>query len=181
MILRPIQAFARLTMNIYLLRHGIALAQDDPSVSHDRERPLTQKGVKRIRKAAKGLLRLAVPFDAVLTSPVLRARQTAEIVVSTLGIEALLEEVSGLAPQSTVEHLMSCLTRYQDRQQLLLVGHEPLLSRTAAYLLGGKPPEHPALMFKKGSLCHLEIDSVASGALGKLHFLLTPKQLRSLA
>lgn len=169
-------------MDLYLLRHGIALAQDDPSVSHDRERPLSHKGVKRMRKAARGMLRLEVPFDAVLTSPLLRARQTAEIVVATLGIEALLEEISELAPESSVEHLVFGLTRYQDRKHLLLVGHEPLLSETAAsFLSGGKQTRPLKLAFKKGSLCHIEIESLTSPAAGKLHSLLTPKQLRSLA
>ncbi len=169
-------------MNLYLLRHGIALAQDDPSVSHDRERPLTHKGVKRLRKAAKGLLRLEVPFDAVLTSPLLRSRQTAEIVVATLGIDALLEEISGLAPESSVEHLIFGLTRYQDRKHVLLVGHEPLLSDAAAsFLSSGKQTRHLNLAFKKGSLCHIEIESLTSTAPGQLHSLLTPKQLRLLA
>jgi phosphohistidine phosphatase len=168
-------------MNLYLLRHGIALVRTDPSVSDDRERPLSHKGIKRMRKAAKGLLRLAIPFDTVLTSPLLRARQTAEIVVNTLGKEALLEEISGLAPDSTVEHLMSALTSYQDRQHLLLVGHEPLLGELAVYLLKRKHSGHLTLELKKGSLCHIEIASPASDAPGKLRFLLTPKQLRSLA
>ena len=69
-------------MNLYLMRHGIALPQDDPSVASDSERPLSHKGVKRMRKAAKGVRRLDIPFDALLTSPLLRARQTAEIIAS---------------------------------------------------------------------------------------------------
>jgi Phosphohistidine phosphatase SixA len=60
-------------MNLYLMRHGIALTRDDPSVAHDAERPLTGKGVKRMRKAAKGLRELAIRFDSILTSP-FRAR-----------------------------------------------------------------------------------------------------------
>lgn len=167
-------------MNLYFMRHGIALDQDDPSVTRDRERPLSRKGTKRIRRAAQGLRRLDIPFDALLTSPSLRARQSAEIVATTLGIQPLLEEISGLAPESTVEHLLFGLTRYQDRQHLLLVGHEPLLSDTAASLLRGKQPGHLIFEFKKGSFCHIEIESLASGAPGKLHCLLTPKQLRSL-
>ena len=71
-------------MNLYLMRHGIALTRDDPSVAHDAERPLTGKGVKRMRKAAKGLRELAIRFDSILTSPLSRARQTADIVASTL-------------------------------------------------------------------------------------------------
>jgi phosphohistidine phosphatase len=168
-------------MNLYLMRHGIALPQDDPSVTHDAERPLTSKGVKRMRKAAKGVRQLNIPFDAVLTSPALRARQTAEIVAAALNIEARLEEISGLAPESTVEHLMFGLTRYQDRAHVLLVGHEPLLSDTAAYLLGGKKPANVTIDFKKGALCRIEIDSLPATSPGKLHWLLTPKQLRLLA
>ncbi|MGE5217550.1 MAG: phosphohistidine phosphatase SixA [Chloroflexota bacterium] len=167
-------------MNLYFMRHGIALDRDDPSVGHDRERPLSQKGVKRMRKISRGLRQLDIPFDAVLTSPLLRARQTAEIVTATLEIQPLLEEISGLAPESTVEHLLLGLNRYQDRQHLLLVGHEPLLSDTAASLLGWKQAGHITLEFKKGSFCHIEVNSLSSGTPGKLRCLLTPKQLRAL-
>ena len=123
-------------MNLYLMRHGIALTRDDPSVAHDAERPLTGKGMKRMRKAAKGLRELDIPFDSILTSPLVRARQTADIVASALGMESKLEEISGLAPESTVEHLMFGLTRYQDRQHVLMVGHEPLLSEYGGLFAG---------------------------------------------
>jgi phosphohistidine phosphatase len=168
-------------MNIYLMRHGIAAARDDASVKYDGERPLTAKGTKRMRKAAKGILRLAVPFDCVLTSPLLRARQTAEVLARALAIEDRLEEISGLSPESTVEHLLFGLTRYQDRKHLLLVGHEPLLSSFAAYLLGGQQPINVSLDFKKGSLCYIETETLTVGSPAKLHWLLTPKQLRWLA
>ena len=88
-----------------------------------------------MRKAAKGILRLAVPFDCLLTSPLLRARQTAEVLARALAIEDRLEEISGLSPESTVEHLLFGLARYQDRKHLLMVGHEPLLSNTALIVL----------------------------------------------
>lgn len=167
-------------MNLYLMRHGIALPQDDPSVASDGERPLSHKGVKRMRKAAKGVRRLDIPFDALLTSPLLRARQTAEIIASTLGMEDRLEEISGLAPESTVEHLMFGLTRYQDREHLLLVGHEPLLSETLSYLLRGRQTSPLDVDLKKASLCRIEIDALPPTSPGKLHWLLTPKQLRAL-
>lgn len=134
-----------------------------------------------MHKLAKRLMWLDMPCDAVLTTPLLRPRQTAEIVVNTLGIEPPLEEISGLAPDSTVEKLMVGLTSYQDRQRVLLVGHQPLLSKGAAYLLSGKRPGRLTLDLKKGSLCHIEMEPLASEALGKLPCLLTPKQLRSLA
>jgi phosphohistidine phosphatase len=167
------------TMNLYLMRHGIAAAKEDASVKHDGERPLTDKGIKRMRKAAKGVSRLGIAFDCVLTSPLLRARQTAEIVCRTLGIEDRLEEISALAPESTVEHLLFGLTRYQDREHLLLVGHEPLLSGFTVYLLGGQKPVNLKLDFKKGCLCRIETE-LSAGNPATLHWLLTPKQLRSL-
>lgn len=165
-------------MNLYLMRHGIAAARDDASVKHDGERPLTAKGVKLMRKGAKGMLRLAIPFDSVLTSPLPRARQTAEIVARILGIEDRFEEISALAPESTVEHLVLGLTRYQGRQHLLLVGHEPLLSSFAVYLLGGQRAINLSLEFKKGCLCRIETETLSTGVPAKLHWLLTPKQLR---
>ena len=86
-------------MNLYLMRHGIAVAAGDPSITQDSQRPLTNKGIKRIRRAARGLRRLGIDFDIILTSPILRARQTADIVAATLGLGVAPEEISGLAPR----------------------------------------------------------------------------------
>ena len=164
-------------MNLYLMRHGIAVPQDDPSVANDSERPLSQKGIKRMHKAAKGVRRLNIPFDALLTSPLLRARQT-EIVASALAIEDRLEEISGLAPESTIELLMFGLTRYQDREHILLVGHEPLLSDALTYLLSGRQSAAFHIDLKKASLCWVEVDTLPNPDPARLHWLLTPKQLR---
>lgn len=165
-------------MNLYLMRHGTAVAADDPTMTHDSERPLTGKGVRRMRRAARGLGRLDIPFDGILTSPVLRARQSAEIVAAALGLESCLEEVSGLAPESTVERLLSDLARFHDRQHLLLVGHEPLLSKTIGSLLcGGSGME---IDLRKGSLCRIEIDGLPPSSPAILHWHLAPKQLRLL-
>jgi phosphohistidine phosphatase len=168
-------------MNLYFMRHGVAVAADDPAVSQDSERSLTNKGVKRMRRAARGLQHLKIPFGVVLTSPVLRARQSAEIVAAALSMEAQLEETSGLAPESTVDHLLFSLTRYQDREHLLLVGHEPLLSRTMASLLCGSSAKIMEIAVRKGSLCRIEIDGMPPKGPGILHWFLTSKQLRLLA
>ena len=169
-------------MNLYLMRHGIALAANDPSVAIDADRPLSPKGIKRTRKIAKGMRRLSLSFDVLLTSPRVRARQTADLVAAALGAEACLEEIAGLSPESTVEVLLLGLIPYQDRGDLLLVGHEPLLSNTLAHLLAGKPSRNALNMeFKKGGLCRIEIDGLPPPGPGKLHWLLTPKQLRCIA
>jgi phosphohistidine phosphatase len=167
-------------MNLYLMRHGIAVTADQPGIESDSERPLTQKGLKRMRRAARGLRRLGISFDVLLTSPLVRAHQTAEIVADTLGLEAQLEEIPELAPQSSVDHLISRLTRFQDKEHILLVGHNPLLSHAASFLIAGKKEISLEIELKKGGLCRIEIDGLPPGTPGTLHWLLTPKQLRQL-
>ena len=167
-------------MNLYLMRHGIAVESDDPAVSHDNQRALTPKGAKRLRRAARGLRHLDISFDGILTSPVLRARQTAEIVAIALGLESRLEEVSGLAPESAVEHLLFGLERYQDRKHLLMVGHQPLLGKTINSLLCGSGGHGLEIDLRKGSLCRIEIDGLPPSSPGILHWHLAPKQLRLL-
>jgi phosphohistidine phosphatase len=166
-------------MNLYFMRHGIAVAADDPAISADADRPLSPKGIKRVRKIAKGMRRLGLSFDALLTSPLPRARQTADAVAAALGAEALVEEISGLSPESAVEHLLFGLARYQDRADVLLVGHEPLLGKTVAHLLAEKSDRSTLnVEFKKGGLCRIEIEALPPPGPGTLHWLLTPKQLR---
>ena len=165
-------------MNIYLLRHGIAVSAEE--TAPDGERPLTAKGIKRMRKAARGLRRLGLDFDAILTSPLARARQTADIVAAALGLESHLTVVEALQPNCSVEELLASLSDYQHRKHLLLVGHEPLLSGTAAFLVTGKKTVALEIALKKGGLCHIEIDSLPPRNPGTLRALLAPKQLRLL-
>jgi phosphohistidine phosphatase len=167
--------------NLYFLRHGIAVASEDEAEGHsDNERPLTAKGVKRMRKASRGLRRLGIPFDGVLTSPLVRARQTAEIVVDTLNLGSILEEISGLAPENSVDHLILSLARFNDRKHLLLVGHQPLLGQTAVFLLSGKHTPSISILLKKGAICRIEVDTLPPTQPGTLHWLFGPKQLRIL-
>jgi phosphohistidine phosphatase len=165
-------------MNLYLLRHGIAAEQS--GMESDGERPLTPKGIKRMRQAAQGLRRLKISFDALLTSPLVRARQTADIVADALGLEGQLEEIPELAPESTVDRLISSLTRFQDKEHLLLVGHNPLLTDASSFLISGKKEISLQIDLKKGGLCCIEIDALPPGTPGTLHWFLKPKQLRRL-
>ena len=167
-------------MNLYLLRHAIALPADESSAGADRDRPLSPKGVKRMRKAAKGIHRLGISFDALLASPLARARQTADLVAGAMDNAAEVEELSSLAPESSLEQLIVDLQRYQDRGDLLLVGHEPSLSNFLSHLLGAKAGRSLHIEFKKGALCRIEIDALAPPGPVKLHWMLTPRQLRLL-
>ena len=133
-----------------------------------------------MRRAARGLRRLGVSFDTLLTSPFVRARQTAEIVAESLGLEDRLEEISELTPESSVDHLISGLIRFQDREHVLLVGHNPLLGNASSFLIAGNKEIRLEIELKKGGLCRIEIDGLPPGIPGTLHWFLTPKQLRQL-
>ena len=167
-------------MNLYVMRHGIALPADDSSAAADAARPLSPKGIKRTRKIAKGIRRLGLSFDVLLASPLTRARQPADLVAAALGSEASVEEMPDLAPDTTVERLLAALTRYGVHADLLLVGHAPVLNETVAHLLSGAKPGRNTLHLelKKGGLCRIEIDGVPPPTPGKLHWFLTPKHLR---
>ena len=164
-------------MDLYLMRHGIAVsAQEAP----DGARSLTDKGRKRIRNAARGLRRINIKFDAILTSPLPRAQETATIVAETLGRESHVSVLETLKPDCSVEELVSGLKDYNSCQNLLLVGHEPLLSDTASFLLTAKKPTTVEITLKKGGLCLIEIDALPPHDPGTLHLLLAPKILRRL-
>lgn len=167
-------------MNLYFMRHGIAVDRAGGGAkSDDSARALTPKGIKRMQKAAKGLLSLSVPFDRILTSPFERARQTAQIVAEALHMQDRLEEIQELRTDQSVQDLLSGLAAYTGAKNILLVGHEPLLSRTVSYLLSGHAGAE--IRLKKGGLCCLEVDGVPPKKSAVLHWALTPKQLRMLA
>ena len=167
-------------MNLYFMRHGIAVDRaDGGKLSNDRERTLTPKGIKRLQKAAKGLVTLSLSFDRILTSPFVRARQTAQIVAEILHTEDRLEEIKELCPDQSVQDLLSSLAAYSDKKNILLIGHEPLLSRTVSFLLSGNAGAE--VRIKKGGLCCLEVKNLPAKGGAILNWALTPKQLRQLA
>ena len=168
-------------MNLYLLRHGIAAAKDDPAFESDSERPLTKKGIKKFRKAARGIERLGISFDAILSSPLVRARQTADLVAEVLGQESCVDEIPALAPDSSPEQLLSELSGVEGKEHVMLVGHEPFLGELAKFLLNRKNDSDGVIPLRKGGICRIDIDAVPPTQPGQLHWLLTPKQLRLIA
>jgi phosphohistidine phosphatase len=168
-------------MNLYLLRHGIAAAKDDPAFESDSERPLTKKGIKKFRKAARGIARLGVSFDAILSSPLVRARQTADIVGEILGQESCVDEIPALAPDSSPEQLLSELSGFEGKEHVMLVGHEPFLGQLVKFLLTRKNDLDVRIALRKGGICCIDIDAVPPTQPGQIHWLLTPKQLRLIA
>jgi phosphohistidine phosphatase len=120
-------------MELYFFRHGIAVDREDPSVDDDRERPLTRDGIRKTYSACEGLARMELKFDQILTSPWLRAVQTARILAEVLEMSDHIEEMAELAGDRSVNDLVAGLARYKTLERVVLVGHQPLLGR-------GRPP-----------------------------------------
>lgn len=166
-------------MNLYLLRHGIAVDRGLPGYEDDSQRPLTPRGAARIHRVAQSIKGLGVKFDLVLSSPYLRAHQTAQIVTSFYGIEEKLRLTENLTPMNPPAALIGEIHEtYADALSVLLVGHEPYLGMMAGMLLAGD--EQVTIAFKKGGLCKFSIDELKYGRCATLEWLLTPKQMLNL-
>jgi phosphohistidine phosphatase len=165
---RPVQ--------IFLVRHAIA-AERGPEWSDDSKRPLTHKGVARMRQVVGGLRALGVRLDLIGTSPLVRARQTADVLVAGLKPTPELSLVSAMAPGHPPAELAAALKTMTVAHGLALVGHEPGLGELAAWMVGART----ALPFKKGGVCLVELPSLARPRDGTLIWMATPRMLRSLA
>jgi phosphohistidine phosphatase len=164
-------------MNLFLLRHGVAVDRDPHSFPDDAHRPLTLKGEDRMRLVCDAMQALELSFDGIIASPFLRARQTAEIVASALGLRRHLQFRDELTPGGDVKALLRFINRMQPApENLLLVGHEPYLSELLSMLICGQPDA--AIDLKKNGLAKLEVtERLKYGRCATLNWLLSPRQL----
>lgn len=160
---------------LYLIRHGLAEARGE-TWPDDSKRPLTEEGMTRLRKQARGLARLGVTVDVVLTSPFVRTRQTAEIIASAFDPRPHLATTDALTPDGTYAAVLADLAKHARRTRLALVGHEPGIGELAARLIGSRHP----IPFKKGAICCIDVDSLPPAGPGALRWFLSPKILRNL-
>jgi phosphohistidine phosphatase len=157
-------------MRLYFLRHGVAVEADEWS-GPDFDRPLTGDGVKLMTREAKTIAALNLELDVILTSPLVRAKQTAAIVAEKLDIADRLIEDERLGAGFGPNRLVDILAEYAGANAILLVGHEPGMSRTIAHLAGGV-----AVDVKKGSLARVDLADPAT-LQGELVWLIPPKVL----
>ena len=160
---------------LYLIRHGLA-AERGQEWPEDAKRPLTEQGMSRLRKEARGLARLGVSIDVVLTSPLVRARQTAEIVAGAFDPHPQVVNLEALAPGGGYQAVLADLEKHSRRARIALVGHEPGIGELAARLIGARHP----IEFKKGAICRIDLETLPPAGPGTLRWFLTPKILRSL-
>jgi phosphohistidine phosphatase len=132
-----------------------------------------------MRRIAKGIQASGLSYDLILSSPYLRAKQTAEIVTQVLSTPEGVMLAETLMPEGNPRQLIEALrTDHRERQDVLLVGHEPYLSRLISTLLTGGP--NLSVVMKRGGLCALDVDTLRFGRCASLISLLSPRQLRRL-
>lgn len=164
-------------MRLCILRH--AQAGDHVEGPADKERHLTALGVERMRRAAAGLQKLGLKFDAILTSPLPRASETAAIVAAAYEADPPPEILAALTVGIPAADAVAALKPFARNEHLMIVGHEPQLSEIASLLLTGAPDRLQSDL-KKGGCLTLEIPSRLSPGTGQLRWMLTQRQLRKL-
>ena len=163
------------SFELYLIRHG--LAEDDGDAwPDDAKRPLTEEGMARLRKIARSLAALDVSLDVVLTSPLVRTRQTAEIIAAAFGPRPAIVAVDALAPGGAHQAVLTELEKHTRKTRIGLVGHEPGIGELAAKLIGMRQP----LEFKKGAVCRIDLSALPPTGPGSLRWFATPRMLRNI-
>lgn len=161
-------------MDLYLLRHAIALERS--SDRHDFDRPLTQEGEQKLRRISRALRVLDLTFDLILSSPFIRARETAEIVAAELALRKKLKFWDALGAGGNPREVIAELRSLKPAPgSLLLVGHEPDLSTLGTLLISGVAGS--SLVLKKAGFCKLTVSSLRAGRCARLDWLLTPRQM----
>jgi phosphohistidine phosphatase len=164
-------------MQLYMVRHGVAVDPSSPLVTSDSQRALTERGRAEMALHARALKRMDIAFEAVLTSPLVRAMQTAEIVCRVLECPERLVVCNELAPGCQARSLGPVLQGYASAKAVALVGHNPDFEDMAGALIGGAGG---AIVFKKGGICRIDLDHLEPHPGGSLIWHLSPKILRLL-
>lgn len=160
---------------IYLVRHAVA-AERGKEWPDDTKRPLTERGIHRFKQEVAGLRRLDVAIQEIISSPLVRAKQTADLLAAGLSGKPVVRILKALEPGHSPSTVMHQVARLARRHRIAIVGHEPDLGELAAHLLGASRP----LPFRKGSICRIDMESFTSRHAGSLVWFVTPKMLREL-
>ncbi len=158
-------------MKIYLLRHGIATEREDPS--KDSERPLTDKGRDQMEKIAAALKQLKLKPDLILSSPYVRADQTAKIFAKEFKMKKDLSYTDLLTPEAQAKALIEAIQKDYKVDELVLVGHYPNMGLLLEAFLGMDVGE--TIVLEKGGIACLSVNDFSAKPPATLDWLLTPK------
>ena len=164
-------------MRLILVRHGLAGRRDAERWPDDALRPLTTRGVRRSRDAARGLARIEREIGLIVSSSLARARQTARLLARALDVAAV-EELDALSPGGSREKILKFLAAHATDRSVVLVGHEPDLGELAGALLFGS---RSRLAIKKAGACAIAFEGDARIGAGALHWFLPAKMLARFA
>ena len=156
-------------MQLYLLRH----AEAEDVATRDDQRALTNKGEKQARNVAKFCRTHSILPEVILSSPSVRAEQTARIFAAEVDLRDSVELKDFLRPGMTAENALSCLEKYSEKASILLVGHEPDFSKLAGFLIGTSGGN---IHFRKATLMSVSLAKMEPGA-GTVDFLIPVKCL----
>jgi phosphohistidine phosphatase len=166
-------------MKLYIVRHGIAVDRGAPNIP-DEERWLTDEGKEKTRLVAQGLRTLGVEVGVILTSPLIRARQTADILAKVLHPDGGVRETEHLEPGFSPTLLLRELGEMKDMAAVMIVGHEPDLSEFISQLVWGD--EGGTVVMKKAGVALLTLSAVPpTDRSVTFKWLLPPKVLIALA
>jgi|SRR5687768_354609 len=164
-------------MNFLVIRHAIAEDREAWALTgvSDDERPLTEAGRRKMKRAVRGLHRVVERIDVLAASPWVRAVQTAEIVARRYD-DVPLARIESLIPERPLPEFLEWLKRLDQTDVVAVVGHEPHVSELISWLLTGR--HGPLLEMKKGAACMLSFSGAPEAGTAQLEWLLTPAQLR---
>jgi phosphohistidine phosphatase len=164
-------------VQLLVIRH--AIAEDREAFAgtglDDAQRPITARGERRMRQGVRGLRRVIRRMDLLASSPLVRARQTADIVAARYP-RAERVEIPSLAPEADPQDFLEWLVQQAGREVLAAVGHEPSLSGIVTWLVANR--KEPVIELKKGAACLVDFPSSVTAGGGVIHWALTPGHLR---
>ena len=166
-------------MTLYLMRHAEAGSQDARRWPDDRLRPVSSRGHREHAAMARALKRMGVRFDRLLTSPLVRARETAEITAKAYGRRIRLEETDALGDEARLKDLLKVLRHLPRSASVVAVGHEPFLSKAVGALVS--PDGRAHVEMKKSGVAALEFEGRPKRGGGTLLFHLRPREVIALA
>lgn len=161
-------------MDLFILRHGEA-GRSSATARDDSKRTLTVGGEKEIKDISKGIKELELEFDYIFTSPLLRAKQTAELVSKTITVKNQIKELDELKPEGNKLQLYNKLSSLRQDSSVLIVGHEPYLSDLIAEAISNGECR---IDLKKAGLARIRITTILPKLKGELRWLLAPKHLK---
>jgi phosphohistidine phosphatase len=164
-------------MDCVFVRHGIAVAREEWE-GKDIDRPLTEKGRRRVREVAAGLRRLEVHPTVFYASPARRAAETAQLLHGLLARSSLMELRDELLPEASPSEVVRLIQDLPPKSCVICIGHEPQLGMAAGLLLSGRASA--SFPLKKAGACLIELPIPAKPGRGALRWWLMPGQMRAM-